>query len=568
MKALRHFLFFPVLIKNLTTNMLTVSLVFLTLLWFSGCTPRNTPPEENGNVSQVAPNARKSAPKTFVFCLEGGPSRFGPSVEADGSTYNVTNNIYKQLTAFEYGTTRVIPSLAEGWQVSEDGLIYTFDLRKGVKFHSTSYFTPTRDFNADDVVFSFQRQKDPKHPYHEVGGGVYEYFDSMDMGNIIKSVEKVNDHRIKFTLSRPNAPFTANLAMPFTGIYSKEYADKLLEAKTPEKIDNEPIGTGPFKYVSYQKDALVRLQAFEGYWGERGNIQNLIYAITPDASVRLQKVRQNECQAMAYPDFADLEAVKQDKNLNLLGFSGPNLAYLSMNVQKKPFDNKLVRQAMRYALNKKAYIEGVYMGNAQVAKNPIAPTIWSYNESVQDYDYNPDKAKELLKQAGLSNGFEVDFWTLPVSRPYLPNGRKLGEMVQTDLAKVNIRVKLVSYDWSSYLDKARKREHTLLQMGWQGDNGDPDNFLYLLSCEGAKSGANNAGWCHKPFDDLFVKAQQLNNLKERTDLYKKAQEIFREETPWVPIAHATTFRILQKGVSGYKVPAIGAEVFDFISLED
>lgn len=516
-----------------------------------------------------------SQEKVFVYCLEGSPKVLNPQIDASGTTASATYPIYRMLLDFEVTSTKVIPSLAERWDISEDGLEYTFHLRKGVKFHTTSYFTPTREFNADDVIWSFQRQGDPKHPYHKIGGGIYTYFTSMDMKGMIQRIEKINDHQVKFVLSRPNAPFLANVALWFTSILSKEYADQLMKEGTPEKIDTHPIGTGPFVFVSYQKDAQIKYRAFEGYYGKRGNVQNLIYAITPDASVRLQKLKSNECQVMAYPDVADIEAIKQDPQLEFLEKPGMNLSYLAFNVKKKPFDNKLVRQAINHALNKKSYIQGVYLGHAQVAKNPLPPTIWGYNDRVQDYEHNVEKAKALLKKAGLAKDFEVDLWTLPVSRPYLTNGRKLGEMMQADLAQVGIRVNLVTYDWASYLDKAGRREHTLLQLGWQGDNGDPDNFLYtLLGCEAIEQGTNYAAWCHKPFNDLVVQAQKLalkdkdKLLRERSLLYEKAQEIFHEEAPWVPIAHSLDQRGVRKGISGYEMSAHGVEIFDFVVVKD
>ena len=539
---------------------LKIIIVFLLSVSLVSCTRKSSSPTEEAGRSQG---------HTFVYCSEGPPSSFNPQLETDGASTNVTNAIYSNLVTFEYGTTDIIPSLAEKWRVNAKGLEYTFDLKKGVKFHTTPYFTPTRDFNADDVLFSFNRQKNSDHPYHDIGGS-YEYFSSMNMSDMIKDVVKVNDYQVKFVLSQPNAPFVANLAMEFTSILSKEYADQLLKAGTPEKIDHQPIGTGPFTFVSYQKDAQVRMKAFADYFdrSQRGNIENLVYAITPDASVRLQKLRSNECQLIIYPDPADLEAIRRHKDLELLSAPGLNVGYLALNVKKKPFDNKLVRQAFNHALNKKSYIQGVYLGNAQVAKNPLPPTLWSYNDKIKDYDYNPEKAKALLKKAGMAKGFETDLWILPVARPYNPSGKKLGEMMQKDLSQVGIRVNLVSFDWPTYLEKGRNREHTLFQMGWTGDNGDPDNFLYtLLSCSGVEQGVNYAAWCHKPFDDLVSKAQRATRLQDRIALYEKAQEIFKEEAPWVPIAHSVVYRGLRKGISGYKLTPVGRDIFEFITIE-
>ncbi len=482
-----------------------------------------------------------AAPKTFVYCSEASPSYLSPVLGTDGATIDASGQaMFNGLTTFERGTTNVIPALAEKWDVSEDGKTYVFHLRKGVKFHSNKDFKPTRDFNADDVVFSFNRQLDPNHPYHKVSGGSYEYFIGMDMQNIIDKVEKVDDYTVKISLKVPNAPFLANLAMDFASIYSAQYADAMAKAKTPEKLDSAPIGTGPFEFVSYQKDSAVRYKAFENYWQGKAKIDRLVFSITPDASVRYAKLQKGECHAAPYPNPADIAKLKADSNITLLTKPGLNVGYLNFNVQKAPFDNVKVRQALNYAVNKDAIIESVYQGAGQVAKNPIPPTMWSYNDEVKDYAYDPEKAKALLKEAGFENGFETDLWAMPVSRPYNPNARRMAELVQADWEKVGVKAKIVSYEWGEYLKRMRAGDHQTGMMGWTGDNGDPDNFLNtLLSCAAVESGSNYANFCHKEFNDLVTKAAQVTDSAERTALYQQAQLVFKEQAPWITIAHST-----------------------------
>ena len=524
--------------------------VFFLCLFLVGCTQ-----------SQKAEN--------LVYCSEGAPSSFNPQIAMDGTTYNATYPIYNTLVAFKYGTTQIAPSLAESWQVDAKGLEYTFHLRKGVRFHTTSYFTPTRNFNADDVIFSFQRQKNKDHPYHNINNAIYRYFDSMAMRKVIKDIVKVDDYQVKFVLRQVEAPFLNNLAMDFASILSKEYADKLLKSGFPQRIDYEPIGTGPFLFVEYQKDTLIRYKSFEDYFGKRGNIKTLIFAITPDASLRLQKLKTSECQFIAYPQVTDLAAIKKDQTLKLIKKQGFNIGYLAMNVKKKPFDNKFVRQAINHALNKKSYIKAIYLDNARLAKNPLPPMIWSYNKNIEEYKYDLQKAKSLLKKAGLPKGFKTDLWVLPVARPYMPAGKKLGEMMQEDLAKIGISVKLLTYDWPTFLSKAGRGDHSLIQIGWRTDNGDPDNFLYtLLSCDAIKGGSNLSSWCHKEFDHLVTKAKRSQDIQERTQLYKKAQEIFREESPWVPLVHSVVYRAMNKNVFGYKMHPTDRDIFTFINIKE
>ena len=239
-----------------------------------------------------------------------------------------------------------------------------------------------------------------------------------------------------------------------------------------------------------------------------------------------------------------------------------------MNTEKKPFDDLRVRQAVNMALNKQSYIDAIYLGNAKTAKNPLPPTIWSYNDSISEYEYSPEKAKELLKEAGLEDGFETTLWTLPVSRPYNPSGKKMGELMQADLAKIGIKVKLVTFDWPTYLKKSSAGEHDMLQLGWTGDNGDPDNFLHvLLGCQGVGAGSNYARWCDKDFDSLINAAKRITDVSERTELYKKAQEVFKEKAPWVPVAHSTIFRAMAKNVEGYIIDPLGGDNFETIELK-
>ena len=511
-----------------------------------------------------------AAPKTLVYCMENSPENFNPQINTTGTSLDANIPVYNGLVQFEIGTTTVIPALAESWELSKDGTVLTFHLRKGVKFHSSKTFKPTRDFNADDVLFSFNRMWKTDHPYHAISGAKYDYFNDMGMPELLKSIEKVDDYTVRFTLSHAEAPILANMAMPFAYIMSAEYGDALLKAKTPEKIDHAPIGTGPFVFEVYQKDALIRYKAFDDYWGGRPKLDRLVFAITRDATVRYAKLKKGECQVMAYPNPADVAAMKKDPTLKVMEREGLNVAYLTLNTTKKPFDDKRVRQAINMAIDKQAIVDAVYQGMGVVAKNPIPPTMWSYNDAVKDYEYNPEKAKALLAEAGYPNGFETDLWASPVSRPYLPDGRKAAELMQADLAKVGIKANIVSYEWGEYRKRLQDGEHSMAQFGWSGDNGDPDNFLnVLLGCTAARKGGNNLSkWCNKDFDLLVTKAKEISDIKERTKLYEEAQLIFKDEAPWVTMAHSVTVAPMSKKVEGYKIDPFSLHPFEGVSLAD
>ena len=508
--------------------------------------------------------------KTLVYCSEGSPEGFNPQLYTAGTTFDASSKpIFNRLVEFERGGTTVTPGLAESWDVSDDGLVYTFYLRPGVKFAANSSFTPTRDFNADDVVFSFERQLKADHPYHTVSGGTYEYFGGMDMGNLLASVEKVDDLTVRFTLTAPEAPFIANMGMDFASILSAEQADAMMAAGTPEQLDQSPVGTGPFVLVDYQKDAVIRYKANPDYWAGKAAIDDLIFAITPDASVRLAKLQAGECHIMPYPNPADLDAIRADEAITLLEQEGLNVGYLAFNTEKPPFDNKLVRQALNMAVNKAAIIEAVFQGAGQAAKNPIPPTIWSYNDAVEDYPYDPERAKELLAEAGFADGFTTDLWAMPVQRPYNPDAKRMAELIQADWAAVGVTAEIVSYEWGEYLERSNNGEHQTLLLGWTGDNGDPDNFLHvLLSCAAAEAGANRARWCNEEFSGLLTQAKQITDIGERTKLYEEAQLVFKEEAPWITIAHSIVFMPVRNEVQNYLIDPFGAHIFYGVDIAE
>ncbi len=521
-----------------------------------------------GSLATVGLFAGVAQAKTLVYCSEGSPEGFDPALYTAGTTFNASSRpVYNRLTEFKRGTTKIIPGLAKSWSASADGLEYTFKLRPGVKFHTTSYFTPTRDFNADDVIFSFDRQRQEKSPWFKyTEGAAWEYFNGMGMPSLIKEIVKVDDLTVKFVLNRPESPTIANLAMDFASIVSKEYADKLQKSGKKSDLNQKPIGTGPFQFVDYQKDAVIRYKAHPNYWNGKQPIDDLVFAITTDNSVRMQKLMAGECHVAPYPNPADLPKLRADKSLRVLEQEGLNVGYLAYNTKVAPFDNVKVRKALNMAINKQAILDAVFEGAGKAAKNPIPPTMWSYNNSVKDDQFDPAKAKKMLAEAGVKD-LKLKIWAMPVARPYNPNARRMAEVIQADFANIGVEVEIVSYEWGEYLklSKSLKRDGAVL-LGWTGDNGDPDNFLaVLLGCD-AVGGSNRAQWCNEEFDSLTSKAKQISNQSERAKLYKKAQVVFKREAPWATIAHSVVFMPMSKKVSGYKMDPLGSHRFDGVNI--
>lgn len=508
--------------------------------------------------------------KTLVYCSEGAPESFNPQFSTSGTTFDASSRqVYNRLYQFVIGTTTVEPGLAESLDISDDGLEYTFHLRKGVKFHKTSFFTPTRDFNADDVLFSFNRQRDEKHAYHSVSGGTYKYFGDMGMDSLIKDIIKVDDYTVKFVLTRPESPFLANLAMDFASILSAEYGDALLKAGNPEQMDQKPIGTGPFKFKRYAKNAFIRYEAHEGYWKGREAIDKLVFAISVDPNARLTALRKGECHVMSYPLPAQVNTIRDDQSLVLQEKPSATIGYWAFNTEKAPLDDVRVRKALAMAINKENILDIIYAGTGRSATNFIPPILWSHNDNVPDIEYNPEASKALLKEAGFAKGdLDIDLWAMPVQRPYNPNARRMAELMQADLAKVGVNAKIVSYEWGEYLTRARQGEHQTMLMGWTGDNGDPDNFFSpLLSCDAAKTGGNFARYCEEDFQKLLTQARTIADVEERTKLYEQVQEIHARDLPVLNIAHAVRMQATRKEVKGLKVDPLGGIYFTGVTIE-
>lgn len=499
---------------------------------------------------------------TLIYCSEGSPVIFNPQIAADGPSFDASTGIYNRLIRLDKKNDKIIPSIAKSWLVSKDKLVYTFKLKKSISFHSTPYFKPSRFLNADDVLFSFHRQLKKSHKYHLTNGGNYMFFNSFDLGNLIKKIVKVDAYTIKIFLTKVEATFLINLTMEFASILSKEYADQLLKLKKQENIDFYPIGTGPFIFKQYVKDSVVRLKKNPHYFLKPARLNGIIIAIVPDISVRVQKLKKGECDIISQPAPLDLVDLKKHPNIKLVGGRKYNISYLGINVTKGPFKKLKVRKAIHHALNRAMYIKAIYHGYADIAKNPFPSNMWSYNHKVKDYKYSVKKARQLLKEAGYENGFTTTLWTLPISRPYNPNGKKLGELMQADLLKVGIKVKLMTYDWATYLSRLTKGEQDLFQLGWTGDNPDPDGFLrVLLSCDSIVSGMNTARWCYPAYDKIIKKALLVFNQKTRSVLYKKAQVIIKKQVPWVTIAHTHEYLAMLKKVQGYQYAPFGSKSF-------
>lgn len=532
-------------------------LLMTTAFLCSACSPSNS-----GSKQSNTQNSDDSS-ELLVYCSEGSPDSFNPQLVTSGTSYDATANIvYNQLVTYKPGTTEITPSLAESWDISDDGLRYTFNLRKDVTFHGNQVFTPSRRFNADDVLFSFNRQRLDNHPYHGISGGRYPYFEAQSLGRLIKDIRKTGEHQVQFILSRPESPFLSILATPFASILSAEYAKQLNRLRHPEWIDSRPIGTGPFRFERYEPDAYIRYKRFDEYFSHNQRVKDLVFAITPDAAMRFARFSAGECDVMSYPLPVHLR-VAQKNDLNVVQTPGLNIAYWGFNTEKPPFHDAKVRQALTMAVDREAILQTVYDRQASLATNPIPPSSWAYNTEVSKITFSKRRALELLKEAGYENGFSIDIWAMPIQRAYNPNARKMAEMIQQDLADINVDARIVTYEWGTFLSRVARGLHHSVLLGWNADNADPNNFFSpLLSCSSAISGNNYSKWCHRQFDELILKARTSSEQKERKRYYDQAQQIFKQQAPWLTIAHANNSVLVQPDIQGMIISPIGNISFE------
>ena len=533
--------------KLLSLGLLLLFALILVACGDDGEGETSTDKETEGETAE-----NSSTPQTLVFGRGGDSTSLDPAITTEGESFKVTENIYETLLNFGEQDTTIHPGLAEKWEVSDDGLEYKFTLRQGVKFHDGT------DFNAEAVIKNIDRWK----------AGTEEkfyYFNSMfksEGEDIIKEVIAEDDYTVVFKLSRPQAPFLKNLAMSPFGIASPTAFEK-----HGDQFESNPVGTGPFKFVSWERTASITIEKFEDYWQEGlPKLDRVIFKVIPDNTARFNELVKGDIDLADGINPSDRASIEANSELQLIERPSMNVGYLGLTNTRPPFDNKLVRQAVNHAIDKQAIIDAFFDGGAEIAVNPMPSSINGYNDEIKGYEYNPEKAKELLAEAGY-DGSEIELWAMPVARPYMPDGAKVAEVIQKNLADIGMPAKIVSFEWATYLEKAKNGEADAFMLGWTGDNGDADNFLYTLLDKDTIGSNNYAYYSNDQVHELLVAAQSETDEAVRNDLYKQAQQIIFEDAPWVPLAHSTPLLAAKAGVEGFFAHPTGSDLLSSVSIK-
>lgn len=499
---------------------------------------------------------KSNTPSTLVFGRGGDSTSLDPSRTTEGEAFKVTVNIFETLLNFGDEDTTIQPGLAQEWTPSEDGLTYTFKLREGVKFHDGT------DFNAEAVVKNFDR-------WANGDADTFPYYNSMfggfkgEEGAVIESVTADGDNTVVIKLTRAQAPFLKNIAMSMFAISSPTAFEK-----GDDEYERNPVGTGPFKFVEWKPNETITIEKNADYWQEGlPKLDKIIFKSIPDNSARLNELMAGGIDLADGINPSDGAAIEGNDKLQLFERPSMNVGYLGLTTTRPPFDKKEVRQAMNYAIDKQAIVDSFFEGRADIAKNPMPPSISGYNDDIEGYEYNPEKAKELLKAAGLEDGFEMELWAMPVPRPYMPDGSKVAEVIQKNLADVGITAKIVSHEWGTYLDLASKGDADAFMLGWTGDNGDADNFLYVLLDEDNIGSNNYTYYKNDELHKLFIEAQTETDEDKRNELYKQAQVIIHEDAPWVPLAHSTPLLGGAKDLTGFVPHPTGSDLLSNVEFK-
>lgn len=472
--------------------------------------------------------------KVLVYAKGSDPRGLDPAYVDDGESAKIIVNIYDTLVRYKTGSTEVQPALATSWTQSKDGLVWTFKLRKGVKFHDG---TP---FNAAAVKFSIDRQLPPKAtddmPYASFT------FDP------VKRVDVVDNYTVKITLKHPYAPFLANLAMCLAAPIVSPTAVK----KYGADFIQHPVGTGAFKFVKWDKDQQIVLERNRNYWGPRPLVDKVVFKTTKENSVRASELMTGAIDIMDGVDPNDVKKL-ESSGMKVLKYPGMNINYMGFMCHRKPFSDVRLRRAISMAINRKELVKYLYQGLAQVANGPLPSFIPGYNPKLAPLAYQPAAAKKLLAEAGYKN-FSFNIITYSNPRPYNPvNGVKLAEAVQADLLKIGVKTKIKVYPWKEYKDVLMKGEEgDAYFYGWIGDNGDPDNFLSLLDSNQIDSSLNSSKYKNPKVDQLLKEGTTTLDPKKRVKIYQDMQKILIDEAPWVYISHASDLYAIRKNVKNFR----------------
>jgi peptide/nickel transport system substrate-binding protein len=482
----------------------------------------------------------QTPPGVLIVGQIAEPKSLDPHAVTAVNDFRILMNVYDGLVRYKDGTLEVEPALAESWTISDDGTVYTFDLRDGVSFHDGSALT------AEAVKFNFDRMLDENHPFYDTGPFPLSFFFSA-----IDSVTAEDADTVTFTLKEPYAPFLSNLAYPTGLIVSPEAVKEF-----GKDFGRHPSGTGPFRFAEWESNAKVVVVRNEDYWGGAPALEAVVFRPITDANTRVAEMLAGGIDLMVEVPPDSVATFTDDASYQVHEQAGPHVWFLILNAKEGPLADKKMRQAVNYAIDKKALVENVLQGTAEVAAGPTPPAFaWAYNEELDPYPYDPAKAKSLIEEAGHA-GAELTFYVTEGGSGML-DPVPMGAAIQADLAEVGLNVEIETYEWNTFLGKVNpglEGKADMAEMAWM--TNDPDTLPYLALRSDAfpdKGGFNSGYYSNPEVDKLLEAARRSTDQEERAELYKQMQAIVHDDAPWAFIANWKQNAVASSAVDGFSL---------------
>lgn len=537
---------------------------FLATLFAIAVTLSNCSSSSSPNNAGTA-GSSSSASNVLVYGSGGQPVNLESGNVTDGNSLIVHNQIYNRLIEFKPGTTDLQPSLATAWTASADGKTWTFKLRQGVKFHDGT------EFNAEAVKFNFDRWWDKNDPYgYRNAGKSYEIWDQTFGGSkgtpesLLQRIVVPDPFTIQFVLKQPFAAFASVMASGYFGIASPTAVKKA--AATYGTPAGGAVGTGAFLFKEWRTGDRIVLEKNPSYWKPNLPKSNqLVMRFISDPAARLAQLRAGQIDFTVELTPDQKAEIDRDTAITTISRPSFNVGYLALNPSYKPLSDLRVRQAIAHAINQQAIVKAFWGDLAENTPNFIPSTLsWAQAPNLTAYDFNPQKAKELLTQAGYANGFDLELWYMPVSRPYFPTPKPIAEAFAADLSAVGIRVSLKTKDWTAYLsDRLKPPGYQSFMMGWTGDYGDPDTFYYPHFGSGSTKDIGN--WKNDRLQKLLDQARTTSDQATRSKQYVEVDQILHREILRLPIVHSKPLLVQRKTIQGWIPSPLGTEPFEEIA---
>ncbi|MGY1827469.1 MULTISPECIES: ABC transporter substrate-binding protein [unclassified Blastococcus] len=567
--------------RRRTSRALAASAAALTAVTLSACASSDRDSGEGGGEGGEAQSGG-----TLVFGAAGDPAMFDPAFASDGETFRIARQIHEGLLTNEPGTTELVPALAEDWEVSEDGLEYTFNLREGVQFHDGT------DFNAEAVCFNFDRwhnfeglaqSPSASYYYQAVFGG----FANSDNPGIYEGCEAVDENTAVITFNQVTSKIPAALSLPAFSIQSptalQEYdADNLSGSEDAitytEYALEHPTGTGPFKFDSWDRgNGEVTIVRNEDYWGEPALLDEIIFRTIPEGNTRRQELQAGTIDGYDFVSPADYDTLESEGfqvlvrdpfNILYLGFNGGNVEGTQAN---PALQDPRVRQAIAHAIDRETIVNSLLPEGAEVATNFMPPTVDGWAEDVPTYEYDPERARQLLEEAGATGTTLRFYYPTDVSRPYLPDPAAMFQVIAEDLREVGLNIEPVALQWNpDYLQAVQAGQADIHLLGWTGDYNDAYNFIgtFFAEDQNNQASAEFGAFSAPEIFQALAEADAEPDPANRTELYQEANRLIKEYLPAVPISHSPPALVVADNVQGLEPSPLTAEDFSTVSLEE